>query len=229
MPISLSDWDGKVASVIFLPHCNMRCPFCYNKNLVLCPEKMPTITLKQVLAYLDENKGWIDGVVITGGEPTLHKDMPDLCKRVKELGLKVKVDTNGTNPAVVSELIEKKLVDYVALDVKAELTREAYSNACGVDASSLVQEIKSTVATLSSGKVEYEFRTTVVPKLHKITDIKRICSAIKDCTKFALQNFKPNVETINPTFQTTKSFSKAEMDMFLKAARRIIPNTIVRG
>lgn len=229
MPISLSDWDSKVVSVMFLPNCNMRCPFCYNKNLVLCPEKVPTIKLKQAFAYLGENKGWIDGVVVTGGEPTLHRDLPVLCKTVKELGLKVKVDTNGTSPAVVSELIEKKLVDYVAMDVKAELTEEAYSNTCGVDVGSFLEQIKSTVMILLSGKIEYEFRTTLVPRLHKVADVGKICGTIKGCTKYALQNFKPNVETIDPTFQTMKSFSKTEMDMFLKAAQRIIPNTILRG
>jgi len=229
VPLSLSDWDGKVVSVIFLPHCNLRCPFCYNKNLVLNPERMPTIRLKQVLAYLEENKKWIDGVVITGGEPTLHKDLVDLCKRVKEMGLRVKLDTNGTNSAIVSELIEKKLVDCIALDVKAELTREAYSKASGVDADLFLERIRNTVQMLISGNVEYEFRTTVVPTLHQMTDIEKICDAIKGCRKFTLQNFKSDVETIDPKYQTLKSFSKKEMVQFLEVARKSVPNTIVRG
>jgi len=229
VPISFSDWDGKVASMIFLPHCNMRCPFCYNRTLVLCPDTMPTIGLKQVVTYLEENQKWVDGVVITGGEPTLQKDLPSLCSRFKELGLKVKVDTNGTNPTAINKLIEKKLVDYIALDVKADLTREAYSKACGVDAGSFLQRIKSTIRALMGDKVEYEFRTTVVPTLHQIEDMERICDAIKGCSKFALQNLKSDAETIDPKYQTLKAFSKSEMNKFLKVAQRIIPNAIVRG
>jgi pyruvate formate lyase activating enzyme len=117
--VSLSDWDGRVSSVIFLPGCNFRCPFCYNTKLVLQPEAMPTITILQVEDYLEGNRKWIDGVVVTGGEPTLHKDLPDLCEKLKKMRLHVKVDTNGTSPEVIRKLVDKKLVDYVALDVKA--------------------------------------------------------------------------------------------------------------
>src|SRR3990170_4888248 len=116
--VSLSDWDGKVSSVIFLPRCNLRCPFCYNQSLV------------PIESYLETNQMWIDGVVITGGEPTLHEDLGLLCERIKKIGLDVKVDTNGTNPAIISSIIQKQFVDYVALDVKAQLIEEKYSEVC---------------------------------------------------------------------------------------------------
>ncbi len=227
--VSLSDWDGKVSSVIFLPRCNLRCPFCYNQSLVLHPENRPTIAVGQIESYLETNQMWIDGVVITGGEPTLHEDLRLLCERIKKIGLEVKVDTNGTNPAIISSLIRKQVVDYVALDVKAQLIEEKYSEACGVDAKSFLGKIRETIQILLDGSVGYEFRTTVVPTLHQMEDIEKICQAIKGCKKYALQNFKSEVETLNPEYQNLKPFSQVQMEDFLQVAKRIVPNAIVRG
>lgn len=227
--ISLSDWDGRVSSTIFLPNCNMRCPFCYNKDLVLRPEKMSTIAQTRIENYLQTNREWIDGVVLTGGEPTLHKDLPFLCEKIKKVGFRVKVDTNGTNPAMISRLIRKRLVDYVALDVKAPLTEEKYLECCGVTATSFIQRIRETIQVLLSHTVDYEFRTTVVPTLHQTEDIEKICQAIKGCKKYALQNFKSDVETIDPKYRNLKTFSKTQMENFLKAAKKIVPHTALRG
>jgi len=227
--VSLSDWDGKVSSVIFLPGCNLRCPFCYNRGLVLQPGKMPTIALKQIQNYLQTKRQWIDGVVITGGEPTLQNDLPMLCEDIRKTGFGVKVDTNGTNPKMLGRLIEGKLVDYVALDVKAPLTTEKYSAACGVNAEAFLEKIKETVQILLNQAVEYEFRTTLVPTLHETGDMEAICRAIKSCRKYALQNFKSEVETIDPRFQSVRPFSPVQMKRFLQVARKIVPNTILRG
>jgi len=227
--ISLSDWDSKVSSVIFLPNCNMRCPFCYNKSLVLNPEKLPTIPIEHVESYLEANKKWIDGVVITGGEPTLHRDLPSLCEKIKKSGFKVKVDTNGTNPSMLGKLIAERLIDYVAVDVKAQLTNEGYSKASGVDEVSFLEKINETIHLVLDGSVDYEFRTTVVPTLHQIEDLTKICQTIRGCKKYAIQNFKSDVETINPKYQSLKPFSRAQMEKFLRTAKKIIPNTIVRG
>ena len=228
--ISFSDWDAKVASVIFLPNCSFRCPFCYNKNLVLQPEAMPTIPYERIAKYLDANGEWIDGVVVTGGEPTIHEDLPDLCSELKRMGFHVKVDTNGTNPAMIDKLIEGNLVDYVAVDVKAPLTEEEYSRACGVKASSVLDRLKlSLQILLGEGGVDYEFRTTVIPTLHRVEDVQRICQAIKGCRKYALQTCKSDVETIDPRFQGLKPFSAAQMEVFFQTARKIVPNTILRG
>jgi len=227
--ISLSDWDGKVSSVIFLPGCNMRCPFCYNKSLILHPEKMPTIANEQVENYLEKNRRWIDGVVITGGEPTIHEDLPILCDKIKKIGFGVKVDTNGTNPEMISKLIEKQFVNHVALDVKAPLTKEKYSEASGVNADSFLQEIKKTIRLLLNDAVEYEFRTTLVPTLHHTDDVEKICQTIKGCKKYALQNFKSDAETLNPKYQNLKPFSQTQMENFLQATKKIVPNTCIRG
>jgi len=227
--ISLSDWDGKVSSVIFLPSCNMRCPFCYNKSLVLHPEKMPTIANQQIENYLKTNRKWIDGVVLTGGEPTLHRDLSILCKEIKKMGFKVKVDTNGTNSAMINGLIKNQLVDHVALDVKAPLIKEKYSEASGVNANSFLQKIRQTIHILLSDAVEYEFRTTVVPTLHHSKDIEKICQTIKGCKKYSLQNFKSDAETLNPKYQNLKPFSKKQMDTFLQVAKQIVSNATLRG
>jgi pyruvate formate lyase activating enzyme len=226
--VSLVDWDGKVSSVIFLPTCNLRCPFCYNTKLVLNPEKMPTVPFEEIQSYLEKRKGWIDGVVITGGEPTIHSQLSNLCQKVKELGLPIKLDTNGTNPQVLQRLAEQHLIDYVAMDIKAPLTPRKYAKAVGVQAEKLIGKVKETVNFLLEGKLDYEFRTTVVPKLHEKVDIEQICLAIKDCRKFVIQNFKGDLETINPEFMHVKPFSQQALeDMFL-TAKKIIPNTLLR-
>jgi len=227
--ISLVDWDGKVSSVTFLPGCNMRCPFCYNTALVLHPQKMPTVSIEEVEDYLKRNRNWIDGVVITGGEPTIHQDLLNLCQEVKKLGFKVKVDTNGTHPSMIRELIHKRLVDYVAMDIKAPLNQEKYSKACGTNAKNLLEKIEETIDILLGDDVEYEFRTTVVPTLHMKKDVEEICYRIRGCRKYAIQNYKTNVETINPKFKNLKPFSERKTKTFLKTAKKFVPNTILRG
>ncbi|MFQ5999569.1 MAG: anaerobic ribonucleoside-triphosphate reductase activating protein [Candidatus Bathyarchaeia archaeon] len=227
--ISLVDWDGKISSVIFLPNCNMRCPFCYNATLVLHPDKLPTIPLEEIENYLKKNRKWIDGVVITGGEPTIHSNLPDLCQKIKRLGLMVKLDTNGTNPTMARRLIDKELVDYIAMDVKAPLTEEKYSKASGVNAKILLQEIEENIDALLEFNIAHEFRTTVVPTLHRKEDIEEICRKIKDCQKYAIQNYKTQVDTIDPKFKELKPFPERRMKAFLETAKKIIPNTILRG
>ena len=226
--VSLSDWDGRVSSVIFLPGCNFRCPFCYNTKLVLQPMAMPTTTLLQVEDYLEGNRKWIDGVVITGGEPTTHNDLPSLCENLKKMRFNVKVDTNGTDPAMIRKLVDGQLVDYVALDVKAPLTEQEYSRAAGIKAAPFIGRIRDTIQFLLEGNVDYEFRTTLVPTLHQTESIDRICQAIKGCKKYTLQNFKSEVDTIDPKFKTLQPFSAAQMEAFLQAAKRTVPNARLR-
>ena len=226
--LSLVDWDGKVSAVMFLPYCNFRCPFCYNIGLVLNPEEMKTIPYEEIEQYLAKNKDWLDGVAITGGEPTIHNELPTLCKQIKELGLGVKLDTNGTNSEMVRQLIVQKLVDYIAMDVKAPLTQEKYSNAIGVNAEKLLAEVEKTVEVLLNNSVDYEFRTTLVPTIHGANDIKQICSKIKGCKKYVLQSFKGDVETLDPKFQNIESFSQGEMEEFLKLASKFVPNAFLR-
>ena len=224
--LSLVDWDGKLTSVIFLPNCNFRCPFCYNSTLVLRPERVETIPFERVEDYLKKQRGWIDGVCITGGEPMLHKDLPDLCSKLKEMGFLVKVDTNGTNPMMMKELMDRGLIDYVAVDIKAPLTVERYSKATGVNSEKLLEKVKETAKILLGSKVDYEFRTTVVPTLHEAEDIKEICDNMKGCRKYVLQKFDVSLgkTTINPDFSKLKPFTDEEMKTFLSIAQELLPN-----
>ncbi len=226
--LSLVDWDGRISAVVFLPHCNFRCPFCYNTTLVLKPEEMATIPQDEIEQYLTKSKGWLDGVAITGGEPTIHSELPSLCRRIKESGLGVKLDTNGTNPAMLQKLIEEGIADYVALDVKAPLTMEGYSRAVGVNVEKLLREVETSIEVLLSSSVDYEFRTTLVPTIHSKDNLEQICSRIKGCRKYVLQNFKDYVETLNPKFKNIKPFTTREMEEFLKLAKSIVSNTFLR-
>jgi pyruvate formate lyase activating enzyme len=226
--VSLIDWDRKVSSVIFLPSCNLRCPFCYNTKLVLQSSQLPTVPLKKILNYLKKNRGWIDGVVITGGEPTINEDLPLLCQEIKKLDFLVKLDTNGTNPKMIRTLIDNELIDYIAMDVKAPFTEEKYSKASGVSKSAFLAKIEQTTQTLLEGGIDYEFRTTLVPTLHTKSDIREICEKIKGCKKYVLQNFRADVETIDPSFQKLKPFLNAEIESFFHAAKKLVPNTKLR-
>ncbi len=228
--LSLVDWDGKISSVIFLPNCNFRCPFCHNTTLVLHPEKGETVPFERVEDYLKKQKSWIDGVCITGGEPTLHRDLPDLCSKFKEMAFLVKVDTNGTNPVMMKELMDRRLIDYVAVDIKAPLTVEKYSKAIGVNAEKLLGKVKETVKMLMGSKMDYEFRTTVVPTLHGEEDIKEICGGVKGCRKYVLQKFDVSLgkTTIDPDFSKLKPFTDDEMKTFLIIAQGLLPNVKLR-
>lgn len=226
--ISLVDWDEKVSSTIFLANCNMRCPFCYNATLVLHPEKLRTIPFEEIAEYLERNREWIDGVVITGGEPTIQSDLPNLCEKIKKLGFMVKIDTNGTNPTLIREIINRNLVDYIAMDIKAPLEQDKYYTAVGISTPNLLKKILETINILQNSQIDYEFRTTVIPTIHNEKDIEEICQKIKNCKKYVLQNYKTDVETINPDFQNLKPFSQDELKTFLKTARKILPNTKLR-
>ena len=226
--LSLVDWDGKVSAVLFLPFCNFRCPFCYNNDFVLRPEEMPTIEYEEIKQYLLKNRDWLDGVTITGGEPTIHQELPILCRRIKELGFRVKLDTNGSNSQMIKELIDQALVDYVAMDIKTPLTVKDYSKVVNVNTERILTEIKRTTKVLLESKIGYEFRTTLVPTLHNKNNIKLICQKIKGCRKYILQNFKSDVKTLDPSFQNIKPFSQNEMEEFVKLAQKITPNTSLR-
>jgi pyruvate formate lyase activating enzyme len=227
---SLADWDGKTSSVFFLPNCNFRCPFCHNSTLVLHPEKEENIPFERVENYLKKQRDWIDGVCITGGEPTLHSDLPELCSKLKKMDFLVKVDTNGTNPRMVEKLIERGLVDYIAMDIKAPLTVEKYSKAIGVNAEKFLDKVKENVGILLESKIDYEFRTTVVPILHKRGDIEEICQDIRGCKKYVLQKFDVSLgkETLDPEFSKLKPFTDEKMRKFLTVAKNFLPNTKLR-
>ena len=228
--LSLVDWDGKLSSVIFLPNCNFRCPFCYNSTLVLNPETVETVPFERVEDSLNKQREWIDGVCITGGEPTLQSDLPETCSKFKKMGFLVKIDTNGTNPMMVKELMDRELIDYIAVDIKAPLTVQKYSEATGINSQKLLGKVKETVRILLRSRMDYEFRTTVVPTLHQGEDIKKICDDIKGCRKYVLQKFDISLgkTTIDPNFNKLKPFTDEEMKTFLTIAQEPLASVKLR-
>lgn len=229
--VSFVDWDGKVASVIFLPRCNFRCPMCHNYKLVLSQDEFETIPLERVLDFLRKRRDFIDGVVITGGEPTIYADLPELCRAIKKESFLVKLDTNGYCPEMLRRLISERLIDFVAMDIKASPDDvEKYNIAAGaeVDTGRIKESIEILMASGKDYELDYEFRTTVVPAINDAEDIAGIASAIKGARKFVLQYFRPG-GALDPELRKKKPASKEEMDMLVSAARQFVPNTITRG
>jgi pyruvate formate lyase activating enzyme len=206
---TLVDYPGKVACTVFLPKCDFGCGFCHNKDLVLNYDALPTISEEEILDYLKERKKWLDGICVTGGEPLLHNELSDFLVKVKELGYLVKIDTNGTNPSFLKTLIDDKLVDFVAMDVKNSLEKYEETVRAPVD----ISKIKESISLVKSLD-EYEFRCTVVPGLHTKEDIVKVGELVKGCKKFAIQNFKPAKEVIEDKYKDMKGFSSSELEEF---------------
>ena len=203
--ITLIDYPGKVAATVFFIGCNFRCRFCYNSDLVL-PErikKQKTISQKIFFNFLKARKNLLEGVCIGGGEPTIYKDLPEFIKKIKKMSFLVKLDTNGTNPTMLKQLIDKKLVDYVAMDIKAP--KGNYEEVVGKKIN--IKNIEESIKILKKGKVDYEFRTTIVPTLHKKEDIIKIAQWIKPAKKYFLQNFLQK-STIDKKLEKVRPYPK---------------------
>ena len=187
--LTMVDYDGKMSATIFLGACNFRCPFCHNSSLVLNPNDNEKISFNEIYDYLRKRRGILEAVCITGGEPTLYPDLFEMIKEIKELGYLVKLDTNGTNPAIVKELYKEGLIDYVAMDIKNSYTK--YPITTGKK--SIDKEpIKESIEFLINSGIDYEFRTTIVKELHTIDDMKEIALMIKGAKRYYLQQFIDN-------------------------------------
>jgi pyruvate formate lyase activating enzyme len=210
---TLIDYPGKVACTIFTLGCNLRCPWCYSKELVL-PEEIknqPKLKEEEIFSFLKERKGLLQGVVVCGGEPTIQKDLLKFVSKIKEMGFLVKLDTNGTNPYVLKNLIDKKNIDYVAMDVK--VPKERYQEILGFSG----DIIERSINILKNSGIDYEFRTTVVPSIHTKEDIVKVAKWIGPGSKYFIQNFRAQ-KTINPDFENKKSFLDEELKEIKKAA-----------
>jgi len=218
---TLIDYPGRVACTVFFISCNFRCPFCYSAELVL-PEKIrnqPRISEKYLFDFLKERRNLLEGICITGGEPTVHKDLPVFIKKIKQLGYLVKLDTNGSNPEMLKKLIDKKLIDYVAMDIKAP--KDKYEKAVGKKIN--INNIEKSIEILKEGKVDWEFRTTIVSSIHSKEDIVKIAKWIGGNPltglgqgKYFLQNFRAE-KTINPKFEKIKPYSQDYLSEIQKA------------
>ncbi len=228
---TLIDYPGRVAATVFTVGCNFRCPWCYSKELVL-PEliaKQPEISENEVFEFLQTKQGLLEGVVVCGGEPTLHSDLPEFAKKIKDLGFLVKLDTNGSNPKMLKDLIDKKLIDYVAMDIK--LPKERYSKLFANN-NITAGDIEESIRILKNSEIDFEFRTTVAPGVHTPDDLGQMARWIGQeipgrLPKYFLQNFRSG-RNIDPVFEAKKPFGPEFFEQALGKIKPFVPNCRVR-
>ena len=219
--LTLLDYPGKCACTVFLAGCNLRCPFCHNASLVV--GQAPTAMEEaEFFAFLKKRKGLLDGVCVTGGEPTLRKDLPDFIRRIKELGYLVKLDTNGSNPAMLRQLLEEGLLDYVAMDIKN--CPERYAETCG--GIEILPQVQESLAILKENNVEYELRTTLCRPFHDESALEAIGKWLTGTQNYYLQNFVDSGDLIG---SEVSGFTKEEMEALRNSVLPHIPTTRIRG
>lgn len=229
---SFVDWDDMMSAVIFMGSCNMNCPFCHDHELFE-PDVKP-ISFDAIRPNLVSHRKWIDGVVVTGGEPTCHSCLPKMMAELKFMGFATKLDTNGTRPDVMKNLVRDGLVDYVAMDIKASLsTRPAdnrgttrYARAAGCPVH--LDDIRESINFLLEGHVEYEFRTTVVPTIVGRTDIEDIASVLAGAHAYFLQPFEPH-NARDSALRNVRPYSEQELALLLDLVRKYVPPATIRG
>jgi len=221
--VSLLDFPGRIAATVFLPGCNMRCPFCHNALLVLPGENPdPGMTELEFLDFLQTRPGKLDGVCVTGGEPTLHKELPELLRKIKDMGFQIKLDTNGTNPMMLEQVLKDGLCDYVAMDIKN--SPEKYEATCGgID---VLEKVRQSAALLMAGTTDYEFRTTVMHPFHEPEDLVRIGQWLRGAKQYFIQGFVDSGDLLSSGNQ---ALTENEMKELLLAVQEYIPNTQLRG
>ena len=209
---SLVDYPGHVCAAIFTIGCNFRCGYCHNPELVLPDEYLDPLPTEDILRFLESRKGLLDGVAISGGEPTLQKDLPEFIEKCKDMGFLVKLDSNGSNPDMIEDLIQRKLVDYIAMDIKGPLKK--YSSIMGWDIDTDI--IRRSIDLIKKSKLPHEFRTTIVKSQLELDDFKKIGRLIKGAHQYALQKFKPNANMNNPAFKHETTYSEKELRQLQK-------------
>lgn len=227
-PTSLLDYPDHISTVLFTQGCNFKCPYCHNSQLITFYNNIDNL-LELAKKLIERRIGLIEAVVITGGEPLVQDlyELIDLIKWIKEKGLKVKLDTNGSKPVKLRALIDLNLLDYVAMDIKLPL--KSYPMLGGEARMDLKDKIKLSIDTLISSIIEYEFRTTVVPELHTKTDIENIAKAIEGADNYYIQNFKANENVYAPIWRDLKGFTPDELKKFKNIAEKYVKNVEIRN
>lgn len=222
---SLIDWDGKITSVVFLGGCNFACPFCHNHQVAANDRSLREITWTELRSSLERKLGWLDAVVISGGEPLMHPELFELCQSIRQMGLQIKLDTNGSFPYVLKRLISLQLVDFVAMDIKTRLD-DSYQRACGrpVD----LAPIRRTVRLLLQAGIDYEFRTTLVPGIVNPEDIVAIGRELQGARKVALQQFVPATAR-SPSLRTVKLYSRRQAEAMAEQLKPLVNEVRLRG
>ena len=222
--LTLLDFPGQVACTLFTNGCNMRCPFCHNASLVIRANEQIAYSNEEILAFLKKRVGVLDGVAITGGEPTLVQGLADFMAQIRELGYKIKLDTNGTRPSTLIKIIEDGLADYIAMDIKN--CKEKYGVTVGFDEAYDIAPIEESIKYLMQGHVDFEFRTTVSKTFHTENDIVKIGEWMQGDEKFFLQQFKDSGDTVGGYVE---GYGEDEMRKLLDLFRQFVPNAQLRG
>ena len=220
------DYPGKIACTVFLGGCNFRCPYCHNGSLAL-GQGEAVMDMDEFLAFLDKRRGRLEGVCISGGEPTLHHDLPELIAEIRSRGYAVKLDTNGTNPEMLLSLINDGLLDYVAMDIKnsPEKYIDTISNS-EFRISNFMEKIKASASILMQGKVDFEFRTTLMRELHSPEDMEAIGRWIGGEEKYFLQTYRDEGDLLEGGFT---AYSREETEALLGIVKKYLPNALIRG
>lgn len=219
--LTLLDYPGKVACILFTKGCNFYCPFCHNALLVKAGEEQ-NINEREILEYLEKRQGILEGVCVSGGEPLLHKELDSFLKKVKELGYSVKLDTNGSFPQRLKDLVSEGLIDYVAMDIKNSFEKYAVTSGCE---KINISDIEKSIEYLLTGVIDYEFRTTVVEELHSVDDIEKISGRIKGAKKYFLQNF---VDSGNILGENLHPVSEENIEKMKNIALKYVKTASVR-
>ncbi|HBY21221.1 MAG: anaerobic ribonucleoside-triphosphate reductase activating protein [Clostridiales bacterium GWE2_32_10] len=220
---SLIDYPGKIATTIFVGGCNLRCPYCHNGDLVLTPNNLKTYTESEVWEHIEKRKKLLDGICITGGEPTLYDDLPDFIEKIKDHGLLVKLDTNGTNPEMLKKLLDNNSLDYVAMDIKN--SREKYSLTTNINVADLVK-VDESIKLLIDSNIDYEFRTTVVRELHDEENFHEMGKWINGAKRYYLQQYEESDKQIKKGFS---AYDVAELLRFRDIMNEYVGKVNVRG
>lgn len=221
--MTLLDYPEHLACTIFTGACNFRCPFCHNASLVTHINPSTLIPDEDIFTFLSSRVGILEGVCITGGEPTLQPDLLQFIQKVKNLGFKIKLDTNGSNPELLTQLLNQNLLDYVAMDIKNSPTN--YEKTIGLQTYDL-SNIKASIALLMKSSIDYEFRTTVVKELHTLKDFLEIADWISNCAHYYLQGFEDSKDLIGEGYT---GYAVEELQAFASKLKEKIPNVAIRG
>jgi pyruvate formate lyase activating enzyme len=221
--VSLIDYPGLICAIVFLQGCNFRCSYCHNPELVEPRLYQPCIEENEIMEFLGTRRGKLDAVTITGGEPTIQNDLIPFIKQIKKMGFEIKLDTNGSQPQVIKALLDERLLDFIALDVKGPL--EKYKNIICAPVED--EKIKESIRNILKSKISYEFRTTIVKSQLSEKDIMKIGALISGARKYVLQKFVP-VKTLNKKFLQEKNYSGDELEKIKKRLEKEIPSVIVR-
>ncbi|OGF41603.1 anaerobic ribonucleoside-triphosphate reductase activating protein [Candidatus Falkowbacteria bacterium RIFOXYC2_FULL_47_12] len=227
--LTLLDYPEHIAAIVFTQGCNFRCHYCYNPKLVVpeifsAQKNSPAYALESFFDFLDARRGKLDAVVITGGEPTLHHDLPQFIQKIKAKGFLVKLDTNGTNPAMLKKLLDKKLLDYIAMDIKAPL--KSYAAVVGVAAP--LEKLQKSIILIKKSGIPYEFRSTLLPSLHGRAAVAKMGQSIRGAEKWYLQKFKSNTALVNDTFKGKSAYTDKEMEELRLMGSRYVKQCFVR-